>query len=245
MSSKSGSFERFPTTAWSVIRAAQDREDPASLQAMNRCMAAYWRPVFYFLRARGCPLHRAEDLAQEFFLRFYERGWIGPADPQRGRFRTFLLTILTRFLSDQGVDRGPRQQVFDDRLVAISVLLGDADRMFEPPDNRTPEQIFMQQWARSVITHVRHCLETWCTDRGRPDWYRIFCQVYFPEPGRPRSSQRAIGDQLHMTREQVRYGLEEVNRQFVELLRAEVADQIGPDEDLDTEIRELESLLSD
>jgi RNA polymerase sigma factor (sigma-70 family) len=245
VSSKFGPVERFPTTAWSMIRVAQDRDDPACLAAMNRCMAAYWRPVFYFLRAKGYPLHRAEDLTQEFFLRFYERGWIERADPQRGRFRTFLLTVLTRFLSDQRTERAPRQQVFDDRLVTVSVLLGESDRTFEPPDNRTPEQIFMQQWARSVIADVQQCLETWCSNRGRPDWYRIFCQVYLPAAGSPRISQQTLADQLHLSRDQVRYGLEEVNRQFVELLRAEVAEQIGSGEDLDTEIRDLESLLGD
>ncbi len=212
---------------------------------MNRCIAAYWRPVFYFLRAKGYPQHRAEDLTQEFFLRFYQRGWIERADPQRGRFRTFLLTVLTRFLSDQGAERAPRQQVFDERLVSVSVLLANLDRTFEPADNRTPEQVFMQQWARSVIAHVQQCLETWCCHRGRPDWYRIFCQVYFPSPGSPRISRQELADQLHLSRDQVRYGLDEVNRRFVELFRAEVAEQIGSEEDLDTEIRELESLLGD
>ncbi len=228
-----------------MIRAAQDRGDPANVQAMNRCMAAYWRPVFYFLRARGYSLHSAEDLTQEFFLRFYQRNWIEPADPQRGRFRTFLLTILTRFLADQGAKRAPRQRTFDERLVTVSVLLGESDRSFEPPDNRTPEQIFMQQWARSVIAHVQQGLEAWCANRGRPDWYRIFCQVYLPAPGSPRATQQELAEQLRVSRDQVRYGLEEANRQFVELLRAEVAEQIGSEEDLDTEIRELESLLGD
>jgi DNA-directed RNA polymerase specialized sigma24 family protein len=239
-----GSVERFPTTAWSMIRAAQDRESPECLTAINRCVAAYWRPVFCFLRAKGYPLHRAEDLTQEFFLRFYQRGWIGRADPQRGRFRTFLLTILTRFLADQGTERAPRQQVFDDRLVTISVLLGESDRTFEPPDNRTPEEVFMQEWARAVITHVQRCLEAWCSDRGRPDWYKMFCQVYLPSPGSPPVTQQALADQLHLTRDRVRYGLEEVNRKFVEFLRAEVAEQVGPTDDLDAEIREIESLLT-
>lgn len=244
MSCNPGSVERFPTTAWSVIRAAQNPDDPACLEAMNRCISAYWRPVFYFLRAKGYPLHRAEDLTQEFFLRFYQRGWIERADPQRGRFRTFLLTILTRFLADQGPERAPRQQIFDDRLVSVSALLGDAERIFEPPDNRTPEQVFMQQWARSVIANVQQCLQTWCANRGRPDWYSIFCQMYFPAPSSPRISEQALADQLHLTRDKVRYGLDEANRQFVELLRAEVADQTGADEDVDTEIRELEALLA-
>ena len=73
----------FPTTAWSMVRAAQNCDSQAYLAAMNRCIAAYWRPVFCFLRAKRYPFHRAEDLTQEFFLRFYERGWIARADQQR------------------------------------------------------------------------------------------------------------------------------------------------------------------
>jgi RNA polymerase sigma-70 factor (ECF subfamily) len=234
----------FPSTAWSMVREAQNREGPAYLTAMNRCIAAYWRPVFYFLRAKGHPFHQSEDLTQEFFLRFYERGWIDRADPQRGRFRTFLLTILTRFLADKGDRRAPRQDVFDNRLVTVSALMSDPERSFEPPDNRTPEEIFMQQWAHAVIAHVRRSLDAWCAQQGRPDWYQMFCQVYFPSPGGPRITQQALADQLHLTRDQVRYGLEEVNRQFVALLRAEVADQVGEGVDLDTEIRELQSLLA-
>ena len=101
----------------------------------------------------------------------------------------------------------------------------------------------MQQWAQAVIAHVQRCLESWCAEQGRPDWYQMFCQVYFPSPGKPRVTQQALADQLHVTRDQVRYGLEGVNRQFLELLRAEVAEQAGEGVDLDTEIRELQSLL--
>jgi DNA-binding transcriptional regulator LsrR (DeoR family) len=68
--------------------------------------------------------------------------------------------------------------------------------------------------------------------------------VWRPAP-RPRITQQALAERLHVSRDQVRYGLEEVHRQFIEFLRAEVADQVGPDGDLDTEIRELQALLGD
>ena len=99
---------RFPTTAWTMVRKAQDPQSPERLAAMNRCVAGYWRPVFYYLRARGHSFPQAEDVTQDFFMRFFEKNWIQPADPGRGRFRTFLLTILKRFLSDQGPERAPR-----------------------------------------------------------------------------------------------------------------------------------------
>lgn len=240
----SDSSGEFPTTAWTTIQAAKDRAGPDYLAAMNRCLVGYWKPVFCFLRARGYPLHRAEDLTQEFFLRFLQRGWIVRADPRRGRFRTFLLTILIRFLSDQGPGRAPRQKLFDERLVSVSTLLGDRERGFEPPDNETPEQVFMKQWAKAVLANVRKCLEAWCRDRRRPDWYEMFSLVHFPPPGTDRVTQQELAARFHVTRDQVRYGLEEVHRQFVEILRAEVADQVDSAAEVDAEIAELERLLA-
>ena len=216
-----------PTTAWSMVWAAQDPNSPDCVAAINRCISAYWRPVFYYLRAKGIRHQQAEDLTQEFFLHFYERAWINRADPQRGRSRTYLLTILKRFLSDQLTDRAPRQKVFDSRLVAFSVLLCEADRDFQPPLNCTAEDVFMRQWARSTIVQVQRRVEAWCAERGRPDWYWMFCQTYFPDTPQKQITQQAIADRLHLSRDQVRYGLQEVNKQFVELLRDEVDDQTG------------------
>ncbi|MCY2987228.1 MAG: hypothetical protein NTY19_05085 [Planctomycetota bacterium] len=261
----------FPPTSWSMVRDAQHKSGENRLEAMNRCMAAYWRPVFYFIRSKGYPLHRAEDLTQEFFLHFFlgedgkpdekqdpskedggqeqdapkrKPAGFQKADQQKGRFRNFLLTVLVRFLADQSPKRARKQAAFDQGQVAISALVGDSERTFEPPHNRTPEQVFMQKWAWSVIEAVRRNLKNWCDSRGRPDWYSMFCARLFPEPGSPRITQQALAERLHVTRDQVRQGLERTEAQFAEFLRAEVTNQIGPDDDLDTEIRELQVLLS-
>jgi RNA polymerase sigma-70 factor (ECF subfamily) len=234
---------RFPTTDWGMVRFAQDRQNAQWREAMNRCIAAYWKPVFFFIRAKGHPLHRAEELTQDFFLKFFSRDWIGPADSERGRFRTFLLAILIRFLSDEGAQRKPRQRAFDDRMVAISVLRADCEGPFEPPDHRTPEDLFMREWAKAVMASVHKSLELWCFARGRPDWYRVFRKTYFPAAESAPLSQQELAKQLQSTRAKLRYALDKVHRQFIELLRAEVAGQLGPDDDLDAEIREIESLL--
>ena len=136
------------------------------------------------------------------------------------------------------------QKTFDQRHVSVSALVGDCERNFEPPDNRTPEDIFMHQWACAVIASVRARVQSWCVERGRPDWYRVFCETYFPAPGCSSVTQQALAERLNLSRDQVRYGLREVHGRFIELLRAEVSDQLGGEEDLDTEIRELQQLLS-
>ena len=123
-----GSGSPFPSTAWSMIEAAKDHDNAGYLAAMNRFIEGYWRPVFYFIRAKGHALHQAEDFTQEFFLQFLQRDWMRRVDRRRGKFRTYLLTILVRFLADQQSNRASRQKTFDQRLVAISSLVREDDR---------------------------------------------------------------------------------------------------------------------
>lgn len=231
---------RFPTTTWSALLAAKDRANPESLTAMNRFISAYWKPVFCYLRARGKPVQQAEDLTQEFFLRFVEREWLAPADPSRGRFRSFLLTILSRFVADQSPRRAPKQSGFEQRLVPISALMGERERSFEPSDTETPEEVFMRQWARAVIGNVRRRLKTWCEENGRPDWYRVFAAF---RDSVPRVTQDGIAGELRLSRDQVRYALERTKEEFIDLLRAEIADQVGASADVGEEIQELQRLL--
>lgn len=236
---------RFPTTAWSVVEDAKDWNDPAHMEAMNRLISVYRKPVFCFVRARGYQVHRAEDLTQEFFCSLLEGHWVSPADPKRGRFRNFLLIMLVRLLADQSPKRVTRQSDFERRQVNISALMRDEDRAFEPPDNLTPEKIFMKQWAQAVIGNARRALEAWCRQRGRPNWYAIYSTTRFPTAGQGRLTQEALANQLRLSRDQVRYGLEEADRQFRCLVHAEVASQVENQADTDQEIKDLYRLLGE
>jgi RNA polymerase sigma-70 factor (ECF subfamily) len=210
---------------------------------MNRFAASYWKPVFYYLRARGYAFQDAEDLTQAFFVRFLERDWLAPADPARGRFRSFLLKVLSRFAADQSPQRAPRQVGFEQRLVAISALVGDSERSFEPTDTETPDDVFMRHWARAVIASANRRLKAWCEANGRPDWYRIFSTLNLGTDHPTRVTQQDLAKKFNLSRDQIRYGLDQTKRQFVELLRSELAEQVDPSADLEEEIRDLERLL--
>ncbi len=234
---------RFPTTTWGLIQAAQAPGQPESVAALNRLIACYWKPVFCFLRAKGHDLHQAEDLTQAFFLRFVERDWLQKANSDRGRFRNFLLTILVRFLSDQGPKRAPRQQSFEKQLVSVGSLLGDEERSYQPPGGQTPEAIFMRQWAEALVTGVHRRLQHLCHEKGRALWYELFDAAHGTTTAEEGASQQALADRFGLSREQVRYGLEQVKGWFVVLLRAEVRDQVGPDADVGAEVNDLLALL--
>lgn len=234
-------MSRFPTTTWKLIDAVKRHDVGDAFTAeTNRFIAAYWKPVFRYLRMRGWKPDAAEDLTQSFFLKLLEKGWVGRADNERGRFRTFLLTLLNRFVSDQGAARAPRQTTFEGGMVPVSVLVSDEDRRFEPPTNVTPEALYMREWARATLAATCKRLKTWCDDQGRPDWYIVF---ELTKRRTPPLSQRAAAEVIGVSRDQVRDTQSKTEEQFVRLLRAEVGGQVPREEDVDAEIRELESLL--
>src|SRR2546426_9877091 len=95
--SEPSGHEWFTTTHWSVVLSARDGVSPTAQAALERLCRAYWPPIYAFLRRKGHGQPDAQDLTQEFFARLLRREMFGDADPQRGRFRTFLLSALSCF----------------------------------------------------------------------------------------------------------------------------------------------------
>ncbi len=104
----------FPTTRWSLIHT-RDRTQAEVGAAWSDLVRAYQPAILGYFR-RSVLARDADDLAQEFILRSMSEGWWSRANPEVGNFRTFLLTLLNRFLAqhrDGGlptlrVDRGRR-----------------------------------------------------------------------------------------------------------------------------------------
>jgi RNA polymerase sigma-70 factor (ECF subfamily) len=87
----------FAQTHWSLIHAAQRGDAEQARAALGRIYEIYSYPLYVYLRRQGCPPEEAQDLLQAFFLRMIEKDFLRAVDPQRGRFRTFLLTALKHF----------------------------------------------------------------------------------------------------------------------------------------------------
>src|SRR5690349_17448061 len=89
---------RFPTTRWTLILStgSESRRRDALTWLCDR----YWYPIYMFLRRYGKAPAAAQDLTQGFLVSFLERRSIERADPERGRFRTYLLGSLKNFLAD-------------------------------------------------------------------------------------------------------------------------------------------------
>jgi DNA-directed RNA polymerase specialized sigma24 family protein len=240
----SSSSGLFPVTAWTFIRNAQQLDRDQYVAARNEFLARYWKPVFCFLRARGYPPGEAEELTQAFFERFLEKDSFRRAEQARGRFRTFLLAVLGRLLSDlHNWERLPHQEQFERQWVSISTLMKDEDRSFEPPCHETPEAVFMKQWAVALVRSIQEQLKRRCEDAGKPKYYAIFAARFIEADSDIHVTREALAEQFGLTLDQVRYALDQTRDWFAELLRAEVRQHVTSDEEVGQEIRDLMDLL--
>lgn len=136
---------RFETTRWSVVLQARGRPD-AARAAMETLCRTYRPPVLAYVRRHVGARDVAEDLTQAFFARFLEQAWHARADPARGRFRSFLLTALKRFLLDMRVEAAALKRGGGLRFESL-----DAEGAPAVAGSDNPEREFDRVWARSVL----------------------------------------------------------------------------------------------
>ena len=142
----------FTTTHWSVVLAAQG-PSPAAQAALEKLCRTYWRPLYGFVRRQGVG-PEAEDLTQGFFALLLERRDLDAVRKEKGRLRSYLLTSLKHFLTNErsramAVKRGEGQ-----RLIPLEDLHEREAAGFEPADTSTAEQIYERSWALALLDRV-------------------------------------------------------------------------------------------
>ena len=143
----------FTTTHWSVVLEAQG-ESPAAQEALEKLCRTYWRPIYGFVRRQGIGPEEAEDLTQGFFALLLERRDLEAARKEKGRLRSYLLTSLKHFLTNErnralAIKRGEGQ-----RLIPLDQLHAGERIGFEPADTLTAEQIYERRWALALRDQV-------------------------------------------------------------------------------------------
>src|SRR3954463_11586491 len=92
---------QFASTHWSVVLTAGDSGALGGKDALETLWQTYWYPLYVYVRRRGYSESDAQDLTQEFFARLLEKKYLRLADPNRGKFRSFLLKSVQHFLVNE------------------------------------------------------------------------------------------------------------------------------------------------
>ena len=234
MSSAHAGDPVFHTTRWSRVVAAADQGGETAKAALADLCQAYWYPLYAFLRRRGHSADDATDLTQGFFAALLEKGYLADADPERGRFRSFLLTAISRFASKEH-DKAMAQKRGGGRTV-LSIDFVDGERRYrnEPADNWTPERIFERRWALTLLDRTLTGLRQDYQAAGKLPLFEAF-KGFLTADSSP-GPLRQLAGQLEMTEGAARVAIHRLRQKYREVLRAEIAQTVGAAEDVENEL---------
>jgi len=230
----------FTTTHWSVVLTAQG-ESSAAQEALEKLCRTYWRPIYGFVRRQGAESEDAKDLTQGFFALLLERRDLESVRKEKGRLRSYLLTSLKHFLTNErhramAIKRGEGQ-----RLIPLDNLRDRERAGFEPADTSTADQIYERRWALTVLEQVLARLGDEYRAAGNMRLFDRLQKSLMDEPDRP--SQADTAHEFGMTENAVKQAFHRLRQRYRQLLREEIAHTVMVPGDIEDELRYLIAVL--
>jgi len=233
---------RFPTTHWSIIIAAGSPESPRYREALETLCREYWFPLYAFLRRRGYGPDDAQDHTQGFFAHMLEKQDLCRADPNRGRFRSFLLAMLKHFAADAREQAQAQKRGGGKRVISLDVAEAEARYAAEPAHQLSPEKLFERSWALTVLGRTMTRLRQ---DMAAGDKSVLFEHLKAHLGGRTNAvPYRELAARLNMSEGAIKVAMHRLRKRYRELLREEVAQTVSAPDQVEDEIRALFTALA-
>ena len=240
-----GTHEAFLTTHWSLIEGIASADPDRRFDLIGALMARYWKPVYCYLRRQGHTNEQAKDLTQGFFHEVVlRRHLIENADPAKGRFRSFLLMAVNRYLANVRKHEARQRRRPAGKLVPLE--------MVEPPElsrlvaESDPETCFNYAWVSALLERVLADLEGDCQRDGKAlHWHLFHDRVLAPilertdpVPLADLCTRYNIADEAQASNMIVT-----VKRRFQKLLREHLRKSVMSEELLAEELDEITRFL--
>jgi len=239
MHSLAGSSQ-FPATRWTLVVAAADPNRKETRSALVSLCENYWYPLYAYLRRRGYPADQAQDLTQEFFVRVLEGRYLDRADPEKGRFRSFILTSLKFFVADEA-DRQRAQKRGGGAVLPLEFHSGEDRYQREPAHDETPERIFERRWALSVLDRVVEKLRNEFVQHGHPEH---FARLKVFLLGQSDAPYAALAQEMNTSEGALKVAIHRLRKRYRELFRQEIADTVADPAEVEAELRFLATVLT-
>jgi RNA polymerase sigma factor (sigma-70 family) len=232
----------FVTTRWTRVLEARGDSTVAKAALSDLC-AAYYAPVFAFIRRNAPDEDSARDLTQEFFARLLTRGGIDTVDPQRGRFRSFLLGAVKHFLSDMR-DHDRRLK----RGAGQPMQSLDAETKTTPglqaPDLKavSPDREFDHKWALTLLDRALATLAQEYKEAGKSVQFEALKPWLTGDAG--NIPQAEASRQLELNEGAVKVAIHRLRRRLRDAIKNEISQTVKDRADIDQEMHHLlEALL--
>jgi RNA polymerase sigma-70 factor (ECF subfamily) len=227
----------FVTTHWSVVLSARDEESPRGAEALEALCRTYWYPLYAYVRRLGHSPADAQDLTQEFFARLLQKHYLQSVDQEKGKFRTFLLVALQRFLANEWDRRHAQKRGGFAPIVSIDQELAESRFASDPSHAVQPDVLFERQWAMTLLERTMTRLREEYVATGRAKLFEHLQGCLAKDES--ASPYAEIAARLNLTEAAVKMAVHRLRARYREILRAEIADTVASPEEVEEEIRQL------
>jgi RNA polymerase sigma factor (sigma-70 family) len=229
--------DHFVTTHWSLVLKAQQNNSLQAERALAELCRTYWYPLYSFVRRQGQSPENAEDLTQEFFAQLLQKNYLAAVRQEKGKFRSFLLMALKRFLAKQWEREHAQKRGGRVSLVSFNADQAESRYGSEPANNLTPDLAFERQWVSVLLEQVMARLRQEHESSGR-------CELFGELKGaiardKDAASYLELGARLGMSEAAVKMAVQRLRRRYRELLREEIGKTVAEPEEIEEELQHL------
>jgi RNA polymerase sigma-70 factor (ECF subfamily) len=225
-----------------VVLTAGRSDSTTAREALAKLCQTYWRPLYAYVRRRGYQPADAEDLTQAFFALLLERNDVATVHPDRGRFRSYLLAAMNHFLSDEW-DKARAQKRGGGRLIEMDSAVAEAIHAQQGDDALTPERLFDQRWAITVLEEVHERLRR---EHEREGKGTLFEALRFSLMGERSALPYAdLAQSLGTSESAVKVAVHRLRQRYRTVLRELIAETVSSPGEVEEELRYLLLAVAD
>jgi RNA polymerase sigma-70 factor (ECF subfamily) len=226
-----------------VVLSARDKQSPQSDQALEDLCRTYWCPLYAYVRRQGRSPHDAEDLTQGFFARLLQKDYLRSVAREKGRFRTFLLVALKRFLADEWDHARAQKRGGGTGCISLEAEAAERRYRFEPVEPLTPERVYERHWALTLLDVTLARVRREFDAAGKAEEFERL--KVFLTSARGAAPYAKVASELGLSEGALRVAVHRLRRRFRDLFREEIAHTVADPAEIEEEVRHLMAVLSE
>ncbi len=233
----------FSTTLWSQVFSAQTPDDTQGWKALESLCERYWYPLYAFARQSGNNHEDARDLVQGFFEYILSRTFLAQADPNRGRFRSFLLGAFKHYISNQKVKQRAQKRGNGKIHASLEDPGLNEKYLAEADIASNPEYEFDRRWALNLLEGVMKELRSDWQSRGQKEAFERLKPFLLHGPGNGNETYASVASVMGITEAAFKMRVKRLREQYRTILHRTIADTVQDPSEISQELTYLQKCL--
>ena len=222
-----------------MVLAARDKEGHSEdwRTSLETLCQNYWYPLYAYLRRKGYSAADCQDLTQDFFAKLIEKDYLKAIDPERGRFRWFLMDAVKKFVANWNAKQAAQKRGGNRKIFSLQFDEGESRYQREPVDGVTAEMLFERRWTLELLDRAMDDLREYYAQTGKQKFFdalRVFLTADSSPP-----SYAEVAEELGLSGTAIKVAIHRLRDKYRDCVHRQVADTLDDEESMEDEFTRL------